>query len=103
MMTTREAVGQRILNLCKERGISPNKLGVISGVDPSTITSIFYGKSKNPGITTIKMLCDGLEISLFEFFDDPLFKTKDLDDWIFEKVGLCPIFSLLFGREAGKI
>lgn len=80
MMTTREAVGQRILNLCKERGISPNKLGVISGVDPSTITSIFYGKSKNPGITTIKMLCDGLEISLFEFFDDPLFKTKDLDD-----------------------
>lgn len=60
----------------QKRGISPNKLGVISGVDPSTITSIFYGKSKNSGITTIKTLCDGLEISLFEFFDDPLFKTK---------------------------
>lgn len=48
-MKTPEAIGQRILNLCKERDITPNKLGTISGVEPSTITSIFYGKSKNPG------------------------------------------------------
>ncbi len=74
-----EALTQRILNLCKEREITPNKLGTISGVDPSTITSIFYGKSKNPGIITIKSICDGLEISLFDFFNDPLFKTSDLD------------------------
>ena len=74
-----EAITQRILNLCKEREITPNKLGTISGVEPSTITSIFYGKSKNPGIITIKSICDGLEISLFDFFNDTLFKTTDLD------------------------
>jgi len=55
-------------------------LGTISGVEPSTITSIFYGKSKNPGINTIKYICDGLGITLYEFFNDDLFKTNDLDD-----------------------
>lgn len=79
-MKTREAIAQRILNLCKEKDITPNKLGTISGVEPSTITSIFYGKSKNPGIVTIKSICDGLEITLFDFFNDDLFKTLDLDD-----------------------
>lgn len=79
-MNTREAVAQRILNLCNEKDITPNKLGTISGVEPSTITSIFYGKSKNPGIVTIKSICDGLEITLFDFFNDNLFKTMDLDD-----------------------
>lgn len=79
-MKTREAIGQRILNLCKERDITPNKLGTISGVEPSTITSIFYGKSKNPGIVTIKSLCDGLEITLYDFFNDDLFKSNDLED-----------------------
>lgn len=79
-MKTREAIAQRILNLCKEKEITPNKLGTISGVEPSTITSIFYGKSKNPGIVTIKSICDGLEITLFDFFNDDLFKTLDLDD-----------------------
>ena len=78
-MRTTEAITQRILHLCKEKNITPNKLGTISGVEPSTITSIFYGKSKNPGIVTLKSLCDGLEISLFEFFNDELFK-KILDD-----------------------
>lgn len=79
-MKTAEAIGKRILDLCKERDITPNKLGTLSGVEPSTITSIFYGKSKNPGIVTIKALCDGLEISLFDFFNDDLFKSNDLDD-----------------------
>ena len=79
-MKTPEAVTQRILNLCKERNITPNKLGTISGIEPSTITSIFYGKSKNPGIVTIKSICDGLEISLYDFFNDDLFKTNILDD-----------------------
>ncbi len=67
-------ITKRILELCNERGITPNKLGTISGVEPSTITSIFYGKSKNPGIVTIKALCDGLGISLYEFFNTPEFK-----------------------------
>lgn len=79
-MKTQEAVAQRILDLCKEKDITPNKLGTISGVEPSTITSIFYGKSKNPGITTIKNICEGLEISLFDFFNDDLFKNSYFDD-----------------------
>lgn len=79
-MKTTEAITKRILNLCNERNITPNKLGTISGVEPSTITSIFYGKSKNPGIVTIKAICEGLEITLFDFFNDDLFKTNDLED-----------------------
>ena len=79
-MKTTEAITKRILELCKERNITPNKLGTISGVEPSTITSIFYGKSKNPGIVTIKNLCDGLDISLAEFFSDDFF-NKNLEDW----------------------
>lgn len=79
-MTTKEAVEKRIIDLCKERNITINKLGTLSGVEPSTITSIFYGKSKNPGIVTIKCLCGGLGITLFNFFDDPMFQSFDLDD-----------------------
>ena len=79
-MRTTEAITKRILDLCKERDITPNKLGTISGVEPSTITSIFYGKSKNPGIVTIKSICDGLGITVFEFFNDDIFKTNELDD-----------------------
>ena len=79
-MKTTEAITQRILQLCKENDITPNKLGTISGVEPSTITSIFYGKSKNPGINTIKYLCDALDISLFDFFNCEPFKSKELED-----------------------
>lgn len=69
-MKTCEAIAQRILNLCKEKNITPNKLGTLSGVEPSTITSIFYGKSKNPGVLTIKNICDGFSITLKDFFND---------------------------------
>ena len=79
-MKTCEAVTQRILNLCKEKNITPNKLGTISGVEPSTITSIFYGKSKNPGILTIKNISDGLGITLYDFFNDKLFDPLNLED-----------------------
>lgn len=79
-MKLQEAVEKRIVDLCKERNITINKLGTLSGVEPSTITSIFYGKSKNPSIVTIKCLCGGLGITLFDFFDDPMFQSFDLDD-----------------------
>lgn len=79
-MKTTEAITKRILDLCDQKGITPNKLGTISGIEPSTITSIFYGKSKNPGIITIKSICDGLDISLYDFFDDEMFKNIQLDD-----------------------
>ena len=78
-MTTLEAIKVRIMDLCNKNNITPNKLGRLAGLDPSTITSIFYGKSKNPGITTIQAICDGLEMTIYDFFNDPLFQTRELE------------------------
>lgn len=72
-MNTREAVAFRILQLCKERNITPNGLSYIAAVSQSTIKSILNGESKNPGTVTIKKLCDGFEITLGEFFSTPEF------------------------------
>lgn len=79
-MKISEAIGNRILELCKQRNITPNKLGTLSSLDPSTITSIFYGKSKNPGVVTILYICDGLGISVYDFFNDDIFKSCNFDD-----------------------
>ena len=54
-----------------------NKISTESAVPPSTLKNILYGKSNNPGIVTIKMLCDGLGISLTEFFDTEEFKNLE--------------------------
>ena len=59
-MDTRETIVNRIRQLCKERGITPNKLSNISAVSQATVKSILNGESKNPGTVTIKKLCDGL-------------------------------------------
>ncbi len=67
-MDTCEAIANRISQLCKERGITPNGLSNISAVPQATIKSILNGESLNPGIVTIKKLCDGFEITLGEFF-----------------------------------
>ncbi|MBQ9414322.1 MAG: helix-turn-helix transcriptional regulator [Clostridia bacterium] len=72
-MNTKEAVAERILEICKERNLAINALANISGVSPSTIYSMLNEKSQNPGIVSIKKLCDGLDISLREFFDSDLF------------------------------
>ena len=72
-LDTRTAVANRLVVLCGQRGWTINKLATISGVSPSTVKSILYGRSKNPGIVTIKILCDGLGISLEEFFAGPEF------------------------------
>ena len=76
-MTTKEAVAQRIIDLCNERGIAINALANISGVSPSTIYSMLNQKSQNPGVVSIKKICDGLEITVREFFDDPLFDSTE--------------------------
>lgn len=67
-MDTREAIAARIIQLCQERHITPNGLSYLSAVPQGTIKSILNGESKNPGTVTIKKLCDGLEITLGEFF-----------------------------------
>ena len=72
-MNTYTVVKNRLLELCYEKRLSIHKLAMESAVPPSTIKNILYGKSQNPGIVTIKMLCDGLGISLIDFFDTPEF------------------------------
>lgn len=72
-MNAKEAVAERIVQLCKERNIAINALANISGVAPSTIYSMLNTKSQNPGVVSIKKLCDGLEITLRDFFDSDLF------------------------------
>lgn len=67
-------VCERILSLIYEKRLSIHKLAIESGVSPSTIKNILYGKSKNPGIVTIKMLCDGMGITVVEFFDTEEFR-----------------------------
>ena len=72
-MLIKEAVEKIIVELCAERGIAINTLANISGVSPSTVYSILNEKSKNPGVCSIKKICDGLDISIRKFFDSDLF------------------------------
>ncbi len=76
-MNTQEAVALRISQLCMQRGITPNGLSYLAAVPQSTIKSILAGESKNPGIVTIKKLCDAFEITLSEFFTTPEFNTLE--------------------------
>ena len=76
-MDTYTIVKNRILYLCEERKMTINKLATESGIAPSTIKNILYGKSQNPGIVTLKMLCDGLGITLIEFFNTEEFESLE--------------------------
>ena len=73
-MDTYTAVKDRILELLGEKRMSIRQLALESGVAPSSIKNILYGKSLNPGIVTIKMLCDGFGISLVDFFNTDTFR-----------------------------
>lgn len=72
-MNTITAVRDRILQLCEQRNMSINKLATVSGLPPSSVKNILYGKSLNPKLLTIKILCDGLGITLGEFFSTEVF------------------------------
>ena len=76
-MNTREAVANLILELCRERTLTPNGISTLSAVPQATVKSILNGESQNPGIVTIKKLCDGLEITLGEFFSTPEFDALE--------------------------
>ena len=67
-MTMVLLVRNRILQLCSERGLTINKLATLSALSPSSVKNILYGKSKDPKLMTIKKICDGLDITLGEFF-----------------------------------
>lgn len=72
-MSVKDAVAAKFEKLCKERGIRINELASRSGVTPSTAYSMLDPRRRDVSIVTIKKFCDGLEISLEEFFADPLF------------------------------
>lgn len=76
-MTIHEFTVDRIYELCRERKITPNALSYMAGVPQATVKSILNGESKNPGIATLKKLCDGLEITLMEFFDTPAYRELE--------------------------
>ena len=76
-MITKEAVAKRIIELCENNDIAINSLANLSGVSPSTIYSMLNEKSQNPGIVSIKKLCDGLNITLRQFFDYDIFNDLE--------------------------
>ena len=76
-MDTITAVKNRILQLCGEQNLSINRLAALCALPPSSIKNILYGKSQNPKLLTIKLLCDGLGITLGEFFSTQEFDTLD--------------------------
>ena len=69
-----EAVKERILELCREHDISVNKLSSMSGVTQSTVNNIVSGRNNSATVSTIKKLCDGLGITIVEFFNSELFR-----------------------------
>lgn len=76
----REALAKRLIELMEQRNLSLNGLARLAAVPPSTLKNIIYGKSKNPGVVTLKLLCDGMGISITEFFDSPLFSELEIED-----------------------
>ena len=76
-MKTVDAVRDRILQLCEQRQMSIHKLAMVSALPPSSIKNILYGKSRKPKVLTIKMICDGLGITLGEFFSTPEFDALE--------------------------
>ena len=72
-MSVKDAVAERFDSLCKERGIRLNELANVSGVTPSTVYSMLDRRRRDISVITVKKLCDGLEMTLGEFFSAPVF------------------------------
>ena len=67
-MSVKDAVAERFASLCRERGIKPNELATLSGVTPSTVYSMLDARRRDVSVVSVKKLCDGLSLSLGEFF-----------------------------------
>lgn len=76
-MTIGEACRIRIDELCKERGITLNKLAIVSGITQSTLNNIMSGRNKSTTVSTIKKICDGIEITVLDFFSSEIFKDLE--------------------------
>ena len=76
-MDAKQAAAERIQELCRQRDLNINLLAKMSQISSSTIYSMLSGKSRNPGIRTIQLICNGLGITVREFFDDPIFENLE--------------------------
>ena len=76
-MSVKDAVVTRFIEICKDRGIRINELANISGVTASTAYSMLDARRRDISIITIKKFCDGLDISLSEFFSSPIFDSLE--------------------------
>lgn len=76
-MTIGEAVRERIIELCRQRDISINRLCAMSGVTQSTVNNIVSGRNNSTTVSTIKKICDGLGITIEEFFGSDLFQNLE--------------------------
>ncbi|MBQ9131428.1 MAG: helix-turn-helix transcriptional regulator [Clostridia bacterium] len=76
-MNVGEATRLRILELCKEHHITVNKLSTICGLTQSTLNNIVGGRNNSTTVSTVKKICDGLEISIQDFFNSPLFQDME--------------------------
>lgn len=74
-MDTREYIVKRVLDLCDEKRLTINGLARLSALPPTTLKNIINGTSQNPGVITLKKICDGLEISMIDFFDTNEFRS----------------------------
>ena len=92
-MDTQALVAMRIQQLCAEHGYNLNQLARSCGVPPSTVKNIIHGASHNPGIVTIKLLCDGLGISLYDFFNTDDFRQHYQAAHMFCRIRLSHLFA----------
>ena len=76
-MNIGEAVRLRIIELCNEKQITVNKLATICGITQSTLSNIVGKRNNSTTISTIKKICDGLEISILDFFSSDLFNDLE--------------------------
>lgn len=75
-----KAISEKLKKMCRERGISVNKLAMMSCLTQSTVQNLIECNSKNPKLLTIVRICDGMGITLTEFFNDTLFNEIDRED-----------------------
>lgn len=76
-MDVKDAVANRFQELCRTRGIRPNELATLSGVTPSTVYSLLDPSRRNVSLVTVKKLCDGLGLTLGQFFSTPEFDALE--------------------------
>lgn len=76
-MHIKNAIVLRFKQLCEEKGIAYNQLATMSGITPSTVYSMLDESRKDLSVITVKKLCDGLDISIVDFFDDDIFRSLE--------------------------